>query len=97
MIFIGGLIEEPLPVALGVYAPLLINYIVSRFRIGLLNFRRLHQVTTISMAFIALGLLPLLTPFGAILSPMIIGFGIFLRVIVTVTLAERDYRKILHL
>jgi len=95
MIFIGGLIEEPLPVALGVYAPLLINYIVSRFRVGLLNFRRLNQVTTIFMAFIALGLLPLLTPFGAILSPMIIGFGMFIRVIVTVTLAERDYRKIL--
>ena len=95
IIFIGGLIEEPLPAALGIYIPLLINYIVSRFRIGLLNFRRLNQVTTISMTFIAVGLLPLLTPFTVILSPVIIGFGMFIRVIVTLTLAERDYRKIL--
>ena len=95
VIFIGRLIEELLPVALGIYTPLLVNYIVSRFRIGLLNFRRLNQITIIAMTFIAFGLLPLLTPFGAILSPMIIGFGIFIRVIVTLTLAERDYHKIL--
>ena len=94
MIFIGGLIEEPLPVALGMYTPLLINYIVSRLGVGLLNFRRLNQVTIIAMAFIALGLLPLQTPL-TILSPVIVGFGMFVRVIVTLTLAERDYRKII--
>ena len=95
IIFVGELIGKTLPVALGIYTPLLINCILSRFRIGLLNLRRLNQITTIAMTSIAFGILPLLTPFGAIFSPMIIGFGMFIRVIVTLTLAERDHRKIL--
>lgn len=95
MIFIGGLVEKLLFTALGIYAPLLINCVVSRLRIGLLNLRRLNQITIVTMVFITFSLLLLLAPLGIFLSPIIMGLGIFIRTIVTLTLAEKDHRKII--
>jgi len=91
IIRVGGFGKYSLLVALGFLFSVFVNWIADRFELGLLNLRRMNQITTVNSIFLIAGcLLSFYTPVGLIAFTVIAAAGSFLRTIIYLSLSGKS-------
>ncbi|MDW8021171.1 MAG: DUF2070 family protein [Nitrososphaerota archaeon] len=92
--YIGGFgTYSPLVIA-GFLLSVLVNWILDRFELGLLNLRRANQITILNSIFVAAGCLAaLFKPIGVVGLAAIVTIGSFLRTLVYLSLSGKSLPK----
>jgi len=94
MIRVGGFGKYSLLVSLGFLFSVFVNWVADHFDLGLLNLRRMNQITTVNFIILIIGcLLSFYTPIGLIAFTMFAAVGSFLRTIIYLSLAGRRVLK----